>query len=79
MKKWSDMNHKVIIDEIPPEYDAGYSSWIYDTEKQVDELMSYLTKIRHSQEQKDHSLILYYEGTLYRFKLTDIMKQDRGP
>ena len=73
------MNHHMIVEEIPPEYDAGYSSWAYDTEKKIDSLMSYLSNIMDDPEKEDHALVFYYNGTLYRFKLNDIHKRRHDP
>jgi len=73
------MNHHMIVEEIPPEYDAGYSSWAYDTEQKVDSLMSYLTNIMDTPDKGDYAIVFYYNGTLYRFKLTDIHKRRHDP
>ena len=73
------MNHHMIVEEIPPEYDAGYSSWAYDTEKKFDALMTYLTKIKDDPETLDHNIVFYYNGVLYRFKVNEIQKRRHDP
>ena len=73
------MNHHMIVEEIPPEYDAGYSSGAYDSEQKFDALMTYLTKIKDDPETLDHNIVFYYNGVLYRFKVNDIQKRRHDP
>jgi hypothetical protein len=73
------VNHHVIVTEIPPEYDTGYSNWAYDTERMVDSLMTYLINLRKESENEDHSIVFYFDGALYKFKLEEVQKRRHDP
>lgn len=68
------MNYEMLIEDFPPEDDAGHSIWADDTERSIDDLMQYLSYISKNPEREVHTITFSYDSVLYSYKLEAVKR-----